>query len=156
MIEDSPKPREQGYPHLNVASNTLGVNPYSVPMGIPMYPLYGYDNSQDLDKDFKYMQQLYPRIAKNIVEEVVKECNKLDYDGSFMYDEYPDKVSLDKIVDRISLNIQAVDEDDKTKVKSTSFYPRQRRNNLRDIVSIILLNEMFNRRRRYRSKRRWY
>ena len=156
MSDNLPKQVEQGPTVLNVPDNIVGVNPYSVPMGIPMFPLYGYDNSQDLDKDYQYMQKLYPKTAKSIYSEVVKECYKLDYDGSFIFDEYPDKTSLNRVVDRIALNIQNVEAEAMTKVKSLSYYPRQNRNNLRDIISIILLNEIFNRRRRYRSRRRWY
>ena len=131
-------------------------NPYNVPMGIPLLPLYGYDNSEDLDKDIEYMRHLYPNTAKLIQRAVEDECDKLEYDGSVMFDEYPDKTSLDRIIDRIYEKMKDMDEDD-MQIETKSFNPsRRRRNFLRDLITIVLLNEIFNRRRRYRSRRRWF
>ena len=60
--------------------------PYNTPMGVPLYPLYGYDNCEDLDRDMKYMKQIYPNTAKRIQREIDNECDKLEYDGSIMFD----------------------------------------------------------------------
>ena len=50
------------------------------------------------------MRHLYPNTAKLIQRAVEDECDKLEYDGSVMFDEYPDKTSLDRIIDRIYEN----------------------------------------------------
>ena len=133
-----------------------GNTPYNVPMGIPLYPMYGYDNSEDLDKDLEYMKQLYPNTAKNIQKEMTNECDRLEYDGSFMYDEYPDKTSMDKIIDRVYEKVKDVEEEPQLETNSISFFPRRRSNFLRDIVTLVFLNELFNRRRRHRSRSRWF
>jgi hypothetical protein len=132
-------------------------NSYGVPMGMPLYPLYGYDNSSDLDKDLDYMMELYPRTAKIILKEISIACDSLDYEGSCMFDEYPDRVSLDRIVDRIYDKVKYMEEEEPI-VEASSLYhnPRRRRDNhLHDLVTLILLGEIFNRRRRHRSRRRW-
>jgi hypothetical protein len=131
-------------------------NPYSVPMGIPLLPIYGYDNSAELDRDIEHMKRLYPRIVRSIEPYVKDECDKLEYDGSIMFDEYPDQVTIDRIVDRIYENTKHLQ--DESEVESQQYiYPRRnRRDNFRDIITIILLNEFLNRRRRYRSRRRWF
>jgi hypothetical protein len=133
-----------------------GNTPYNAPMGIPMYPIYGYDNSEDLDRDVEYMKQLYPYTAKMIQKEIDNECDKMEYDGSLMFDEYPDKTSLDRIVDRIYDKVKNIDEEPQVEAYSMYYAPRHRSNFLRDIVSLILLNEIFNRRRHYRGRRRWF
>ena len=130
--------------------------PYNTPMGVPLYPLYGYDNCEDLDRDMDYFRQLYPSSARRIQGEINNECDKLEYDGSIMFDEYPDKIALDRIIDRVYENIKDMDEAPQLEANSVYYYPRRRQNILRDFVSIILLNEIFNRRRRYRSRRRWF
>jgi hypothetical protein len=146
-------PPYQGIPNMYLPN----VTPYQTPMGIPMFPLYGYDNSADLDRDVEYMKQLYPNTAKRILREVDDECDKMEYDGSMMFDEYPDREYLEKITDRIYAKIRDMDDEPEVEANSVYFYPpRRRRNNLRDIVSLILLNELLNRRRRYRSRRRWF
>jgi hypothetical protein len=156
------------------------VNPYNLPVGVPMMPLYGYDNTEDADKDWDYMKQMYPVIAKKILANIEDECDKLEYDGSCMFDEYPDRVYLSRIVDRIYDKAKYLEEDvNGTEISSTSednkeykdekinsnqysygrYYDRNRhsRNNwLRDLIEVLLFNEILNRRRRYRGRRRWF
>ena len=125
--------------------------------GVPMYPLYGYDNCEDFDKDIDYFKQLYPRTVRQIQNEVDNECDKLEYDGSVMFDEYPDRVTIDKIVNRIYDKVDFIDETPAVEANNLYYTPRRRHNNLaRDLITIILLNEFLGRRRRYRSRRRWF
>lgn len=186
---------------------------YNSPVGVPLMPLYGYDNYEDAEKDWAYFRQLHPSTAKIILREVDNECDKLEYDGSCMFDEYPDQVYLGGIVDRIYNNIKNEIEEPLVygeNIKSTSNCnfedyeiesseegldsesvssntnesvenhhsvannqrietkqyrrdnrrnnrnPRRSNNWLRDFVEILLYQEMINRRRRYRSRRRWF
>jgi hypothetical protein len=146
-------PPYQGIPNMYVPNT----NTYNVPMGIPLFPLYGYDNSADLDHDVEYMKHLYPRTAKAIQKEIDNECDQMEYDGSLMFDEYPDREYLDKLVDRVYDRIKQIDEEPEVEMNSLYFYPpRRNQNYLRDIVSLLLLSEIFNRRRRYRSRKRWF
>jgi hypothetical protein len=143
----------QGIPNMYLPNT----NAYNVPMGIPLFPLYGYDNSADLDHDVEYMKQLYPRTAKAIQKEIDNECDQMEYDGSMMFDEYPDKEYLDKLIDRVYDRIKQIDEEPQVEMNSLYFYPpRRNQNYLRDIVSLLLLSEIFNRRRRHRGRKRWF
>ncbi len=170
-------------------TNTRHYKNQEPPVGVPMMPLYGYDNYDDSHKDWNYFRQFYPRAAKLILREVDEECDKLEYNGSCMFDEYPDIVYLGKIVDKIyektkhsieepivyteSINENSCrdDEDEvslsknsdsmEDKVKANQYRrsnrPPVRSNNwLRDLVEILLYQEILNRRRRYRSRRRWF
>jgi len=175
-------------PYANYKNNELYVtdnNSYRIPMGVPMMPLYGYDNCDDADKDLDYMKQLYPPIAKKLLADIEDECDKLEYDGSCMFDEYPDRVYLGRIVDRIYTKYRYLEEDedvnaesisppkvcdnqDTKSIKSNQYgtdrnYRRDRFDSrrtrprwLRDLIEVLLFNEILNRRRRYRSRRRWF
>ncbi|MGB8454838.1 MAG: hypothetical protein WCD89_21230 [Anaerocolumna sp.] len=157
------------------------MNPYRVPMGVPMMPLYGYDNCEDADKDWDYMKQMYPVIAKKLLGEIEDECDKLEYDGSCMFDEYPDKVYLGRIVDRVYNKYSYMEDDmvnsesiNQTKLNNAKLganqydydyrddyrdrrdYSGRRPRWLRDLVEVLLFNEILNRRRRYRGRRRWF
>jgi hypothetical protein len=143
----------QGIPNMYLPNT----NAYNVPMGVPLFPLYGYDNSADLDHDVEYMKQLYPRTAKVIQKEIDNECDQMEYDGSMMFDEYPDKEYLDKLIDRVYDRIKQIDEEPQVEMNSLYFYPpRRNQNYLRDVVSLLLLSEIFNRRRRHRGRKRWF
>lgn len=164
------------------------IHQYNEPVPVPMMPLYGYDNYEDSEKDWGYFRQLYPSTASRILKEVDQECDQLEYNGSFMFDEYPDKVRLRQIIDRLYDKLQneidepAVsssnvspskvydevneEEDDFKKlskdVESNQYRqdnrrpPTRNRNWLRDLIEILLFQELQNRRRRYRSRRRWF
>lgn len=142
---------------------------YQIPYAVPMLPVYGYDSSEELDKDCEYMKSMYPAAAKQIQREVDEECDKLEYDGSCMFDECPDKVHLGIIVDRIYERMEPREE---PSAKAMQFGGRRdmdfdrcqdgrcdhnRRNNpLHDLIEIMLFHEMHDRRRRHRSRKRWF
>ncbi|MFV0343987.1 MAG: hypothetical protein ACK5JH_14075 [Anaerocolumna sp.] len=155
------------------------ISPYHVPLGVPMMPLYGYDNCEDSDKDLDYMRQMYPVTVRKMLAEIEEECDKLEYDGSCMFDEYPDRVYLGRIVDKIYakclyLNESSVSSESLTTLDETASVDLSRgsspkklkaredyvdakgRNWLRDMIEVLLYNEMLHRRRRYRSRKRWF
>lgn len=173
-------------------SPDMEMSPYRFPMGVPMMPLYGYDNCEDADKDWDYFRQMYPIAARRIMVEIDDECDKLEYDGSCMFDEYPDRVHLGRIIDRIFDKVKDMEDDSTTHTESIdsssdhSFddsslqinqfnrdrnrdrdrdrdYDRDRnrrgrdnRSNLRNLIEVLFFNELLNRRRRFRGRRRWF
>lgn len=67
-----------------------------------MYPYPDvYMSEMETERDMQYLQQMYPADAKRMQKKVEEECDKLEYEGSMMYDEYPDRVSMLLICDRI-------------------------------------------------------
>ncbi|MCX4270147.1 MAG: hypothetical protein OSJ62_16025 [Lachnospiraceae bacterium] len=70
------------------------------------------ENWEELEeKDWNYIKGIYPQTAKVIQEKVEDECDKLEYDGSMMFDEYPDKLMMRTICDRIYKEMQGEKED---------------------------------------------
>lgn len=66
--------------------------------------------SSDEDcNDVMYCKQLYPSCVQYIQKEVEEECDKLEYEGSCMFDAYPDRIYLTHIVGTIYERIQDVD-----------------------------------------------
>lgn len=152
---------------------------YNSPVGVPLMPLYGYDNLEDSQKDWEYFRQMYPNTALIILREINEECDKLEYDGSFMFDECPDKVYLGRIIDQIYKKMQDLieepivytedinplqdcEEEGEVEIKTSPVTSRRRRNPvrsnnwLRDLIEILFYQELLNRRIRYRSRRRWF
>ena len=52
-------------------------------------------------RDMEYWQQLYPEQTRRIQREISHHCDLLDYEGSVMYDEYPDRIALSRICESI-------------------------------------------------------
>ena len=48
---------------------------------------------------------LYPLETMEIRQMVQEYCDRMEYDGSMMYDEYPDKVSMERLAEKISRDL---------------------------------------------------
>lgn len=75
-----------------------------------VYPFYhtypgftGWDQNteQQVMEDLGYLQQMYPTLAKKIRIKVSSVLEKMDYEGSAIYDQYPDRIGLDSMIETI-------------------------------------------------------
>lgn len=138
-------------------------------MSYPMQNLYLTE--MEYEKDMDRMKELYPRTVKQILDLVEDECDQMEYEGSLMFDEYPDRLMLEMVMDRIYQKV--ADEDTALEVEQyqnsvqtesarrqppRGHRPPRRRDNdyLRDLIGVILNNEMYRRRCRHRRCRRWW
>lgn len=126
---------------------------------MPFYMTYPMQNlyltEMEYEKDMERMKELYPREVKTILEYVEDECDKMEYEGSLMFDEYPDRLMLERVVEHI---YQMVADADNTDVEAEQYRgrPSRRDNYLRELIGVILNNEMYRRRCRHRRCRRWW
>ena len=71
----------------------------------PFYAAYAnpmlYQGERMQEKEFELMKSYYPRIVQEIQERVEEECRLLDYEGSRIYDEYPDKYMFYNLCSKI-------------------------------------------------------
>ena len=59
------------------------------------YPGYfGPGQEALLLQDLEYLQQMYPADVKRYQKRIAEVLDKTDYEGSMIYDEYPDRYSL--------------------------------------------------------------
>ena len=131
-------------------------------MSYPMQNLYLTE--MEYEKDMDRMKELYPKEVGRIVECVEDECDRMEYEGSLMFDEYPDKVMFERIKNRIYDKVQekypVEEEDDRDQAMGMQqeVYRRYppRKNWLGDIIEVLLYQEMYRRRCRRRSCRRRY
>ena len=65
------------------------------PPYVPTYPpALGSQKLMELEADNSYLKYLYPKITRQISEFVEEECDKMEYEGSLMFDVFPDKIAL--------------------------------------------------------------
>ncbi len=143
-------------------------------MSYPMQNLYLTE--MEYEKDIERMKDLYPKEAKRILEYVEDECDKMEYEGSLMFDEYPDRLMVEMVVNRIYDNMQSEDSvaaEEYTNRKDRwqggpgmpppppgpgmmPPPPPPRDDPMRSLIGVILNNEMYRRRCRHRRCRRWW
>lgn len=68
-------------------------------MAYPMQTVYMEE--MDYARDMQKLKDMYPKEVREIQDMVEEECDKMEYDGSLMFDETPDRLMLRQITDRI-------------------------------------------------------
>ena len=107
-----------------------------------MSPILGAGKLMELEDDIEYMKQLYPGMCKKILQNIEEHCDRLEYEGSILFDTYPDKVTLE----RMAKEILAASQDENIPASA----------DLLDLTTILLYQEILYRRARYRSRKRLY
>ena len=118
-------------------------------MAYPM-PLQ-YDDERMERRDFEYMKSMYPLTVKRLLPFVEEECERMSYEGSMIYDEYPDQLQIRMMCNRIYNRAK------ETKPKNDLEMEMQVSRNddqLRDLIQIWLFQELFRHRTNHRRQRR--
>lgn len=101
---------------------------------LPFYMAYpGYlSPGQEalLMQDLEYLQQMYPAKIKKYQQKIAEVVDRTDYEGSMIYDEYPDRYSLNSIL----RSLQKIFEQEEGNPPSE------------EMVHVLLLNEIYKRR----------
>lgn len=135
--------------------------PYHMAYPYPMY-MQGEDGDE---KDLERLQSMFPKTAQLIQPVVEEECDRMEYDGSLMFDEYPDKLMVERLIESIYQRIQNSEiEEESVGTEEDSVFATQCRNcnsnrfgdGLQDLISVMLFEEMHRRRCRHRRCKRWW
>lgn len=103
-----------------------------------MYPIpYAFDEDKIQKRDREYLQSMYPATAKKIFPYIQEECDRQEYEGSMIYDEYPDKLQLCLMCR--SAYEQVMKQE---KWEKETYTPEQ----IREIVEILMYQELMERR----------
>lgn len=95
--------------------------------------MYRRFTSFDEDReDGEFMKSLYPVEIMELQLMVEEKCDQLEYDGSLMFDQYPDKVRVLRVAESIWKQSEEYD---------------------RNLIEVLVINEMLRRRMRRRNCR---
>ena len=98
------------------------------------------DEESLIRRDYDYMKSAYPDAAKKIVPYVEEECDRMEYSGSVMFDEYPDQLQLRLLCRRIYNKVKVQEEN-----------PGKW---LEDLIHVVTWQEILRRRSEHRNYRR--
>lgn len=111
---------------------------YNLPLYTPPYQPFNLSPSNCRNRiDLEYLNTLNPRELAELKYIIEQECDKMDYDGSMMYDECPDKVMFMKKCNDIC-SVANCNCDYAKKCPDKAW--------LKDMVNVLLTNEMYRRR----------
>ena len=155
MPTSQPQPMPQtGMPQFQVPMS------YYQAFGFPMTFMQEQENQRDMQR----LAQLYPEVARSILELVEEECDKMEYEGSMMFDEMPDRMMFrmicSGIYDQLKDTMQVEEIEDKEEEMVMNQQVRRRyppnQNWLGDLIQVLMLQEMYRRRCRHRNCRPWF
>ena len=111
---------------------------------LPFYMAYPvpmlYDDERNARRDYDYMKSIYPDAAKRVLPYIEEECDRMEYDGSMMYDEYPDRLQLRLMCRRIYDKAEKEENDPGTW--------------LMDLIEVMTYQELCRRRAEHRDIRK--
>ncbi len=111
-----------------------------------------------MEEDWLYMQQLYPNTARKLVYYIEDAADRLEYENSMMFDNYPDRIAVERVVKEIIAVIQENDPALITMPEDTAVSERKGDQTwdscMEEMIQIMLLGEMHHRRWRYQQMNR--
>ena len=135
---------------------------------LPYYMAYpmtlDFEDERAERMDYEYLRSMYPEIPKTILPYVEEECDRMEYEGSMIYDEYPDRLLLylmaGRIYDRMKegekKEIAMEIEKEQVETQELKRKKKDREETLMDLVQILLYQEIVQRRCRHRRNCRHY
>lgn len=109
-------------------------------------PLY-YQEEDTATRDLEYLQQMYPADAKKYQKMIAGILDKLDYEGSMIYDEYPDRLRIYRLSQDILDRIKRQEEQE----NPGQVIPQEKWEWVSNLVQIVLFYEIYKRRHNNRN-----
>lgn len=104
-------------------------------------PLY-YQEEDTATRDLEYLRQMYPMEAKRYQKVIVSMLDKLDYEGSMIYDECPDKWQLYRLSQSI---VEQIKRQETTEMPETDS-SKEKWESVSEMVQVLLFYEIYRRR----------
>ena len=118
------------------------------------YPMQNmYLTEMEYEKDMERMKSLYPQEVQQLQQMVERRCDEMEYEGSRMYDEHPDRYMLERETQRLMEEFLEANE---TENLSAQHFGRKSNGWLYSLISILFHDEIYRRRCRHRRCSRWW
>lgn len=86
------------------------MSPYMMPGYMPFMMPQEDTSAQDL----QYLQEIFPEVSRRYAKRISDVVDRLDYKGSMIYDEFPDRMRLQQLAREI---LQMIEADEAAMVK---------------------------------------
>lgn len=111
---------------------------------LPFYMTYPlplfYEEEDTVMRDLEYLQEMYPQEARKYQKMIIRLLDRFDYDGSVIYDEYPDRMAVYRIAQSMMSVIEKERRDNGEEI------PADQRAGIMELVQVLLFYEVYKRR----------
>mgnify|MGYP000766116608 CR=1 FL=1 len=113
-------------------------------MTLPGYP--GRMDEKEILNDLEYLQQTYPGEVRRCQRRIAEILDKYDYEGSMIYDEYPDRLRLYRLAMDILDRVKREENSNEESAPDADSPEKWQR--IGDLIQILLFYEIYKRRHR--------
>ena len=117
--------------------NQSRILPFYMSYPLPMY----YQQEDSVTRDLEYLQQMYPAQAKKYQKIIAETLDHIDYEGSMIYDEYPDRWQLYRLTQII------MDKINKLEGESSDMVPER----TAEFIQVLVFYEIYRKRHTNRN-----
>lgn len=103
---------------------------------------YGTRQEDTVIRDLEYLQQIYPAQVRKYQRRIADILDKFDYEGSMIYDEYPDGSCIRHLAKSM---VNVLVRESKEEDPENPMAPEQQLW-LENLVQVLLTNEVYKRR----------
>ncbi len=100
------------------------------------------ERDRDVMRDLEYLQQLYPLEVKFFQKRVGEILDRMDYEGSIIYDEYPDRLGLERLLESIWTIIRKEEQEGESDISDSA----ETWEWIKALLFVLLNNEIYKRR----------
>ncbi len=118
-------------------------------MSYPM-PLF-YQEQDTVSRDLEYLQEMYPAEAKKYQKVIAELLDRLDYEGSMIYDEYPDRWQIYRLTRIIVDKIRQADSDGDGGENEEAVKTEKNWERMEEFVQVLLCYEIYKKRHTNRN-----
>lgn len=109
-------------------------------MTYPGYP--GAEQEKNILRDLEYLQSAYPNEVKRYQRKIAEILDKFDYEGSMIYDEYPDCYGLRRMAGTIIKILRREEQN----LPEEERVPDEKWVWMEDMILVLLCHEIYKRR----------
>ena len=112
--------------------NQTRILPFYMAYPLPMY----YQQEDTVTRDLDYLQQMYPTQAKKYQKIIAETLDRIDYEGSMIYDEYPDRWQIYRLTQMIVDKLKAAEDE------NSDMDPEQ----TKEFIQVLVFYEIYRKR----------
>ncbi len=129
--------------------NQSRILPFYMAYPLPLY----YQEEDTVTRDLEYLQQMYPLEAKKYQKIIAETLDRLDYEGSMIYDEYPDRWQIYRLTQVIVDKIRKMEQEENVQEEVTSAQAVQEKDwdRISEFVQVLLCYEIYRKRHSNRN-----
>ncbi len=130
--------------------NQSRILPFYMAYPLPLY----YQEEDTVTRDLEYLQQMYPLEAKKYQKIIADTLDRLDYEGSMIYDEYPDRWQIYRLTQLIVDKIKKMEsEAESQEIQETGGNESAQKDwdRITEFVQVLLCYEIYRKRHSNRN-----